>query len=58
MKAFLAILIGLLLVQLLVGLHLHTEGEDSGKTTATVEARNATDTVDVKANAAAKSEEE
>lgn len=35
MKLLLAILLGLLLVQSVAGLHLHTEGEDSGNVTTT-----------------------
>ena len=38
MKVLLTILLSLLLVQAVVGLHLHTEGEDAGNVTATPEA--------------------
>ena len=38
MKLLLTILLGLLLVQAVVGIHLHTEEEGSGNVTATVDA--------------------
>ena len=38
MKLLLTILLGLLLVQAVDGLHLHTEAEDAGNVTATVDA--------------------
>lgn len=47
MKLLLTILLGLLLVQAAVGLHLHTEGEDAGNATVS---DNSTDTADVTSN--------
>ena len=47
MKVLLTILLGLLLVQAVVGLHLHTEGEDAGNATVS---DNSTDTANVTSN--------
>lgn len=56
MKLLLTILLFLLLVQAVVGLHLHTEGEDSGNATVVVVGGNTT--LDANSTDSNKSEED
>lgn len=49
MKLLLTILLGLLLLQSVTALHLHTEEDGSGNVTGTAESSNVSDTVDANA---------